>query len=111
MSVKKTVESTAKRLAKIGEHKDGELHHIEVHPAENGFTVHHHAHKGPSKKNDRFDYLEGPHHVEKTVHESAKSAHKHVKGILEEHEGGMKALDKNQSGKPVDNEKDDMEED
>ena len=109
MSIKKTVHSVAKRLEKVGEHKEGELHHIEVHPAENGFRVEHHMHKGKPKKGDMYDYG-GTHKVE-TVHESAKSAMKECKGICEEHEGGMKALDKNQSGKPVDNEKDDMEED
>lgn len=87
MSIKKTVHSVAKRLEKVGEHKEGELHHIEVHPAENGFRVEHHMHKGKPKKGDMYDHY-GTHKVE-TVHESAKSAMKECKGICEEHEGSQ----------------------
>jgi hypothetical protein len=87
MSVKKTVESTAKRLAKVGNHKEGDLHHLEIHPAENGFTVEHHFH-GKKSKGDSQWGPSNPTSSAVTVHESAKKAMKHCQGICDEHEKG-----------------------
>ena len=90
MSVKKTVESTAKRLAKVGNHKEGDLHHIEIHPAENGFTVEHHFH-GKKSKDGQWG-PSNPTSSAVTVHESAGKAMKHCKGICEEHEKGSQKI-------------------
>ena len=103
MALKEIVKKHAAGLAakghkhEHGKHKKGELHHIEVHPAKNGFTVEHHTHKGMDK--DGFE----PYNTDKeeTVFENHHKAAKHVKGIMEEHASMQDGLEAHQSGKPI----------
>src|SRR5579863_5061561 len=102
MSIKKTVGAVASRLSKEsgggkGINNEGELHHIEIHPAENGWRVEHHK---VSK------YAHGYWGVpdsdpEEHVFTSHHAACKHCKSVMEEHEGGMEEMDKAHSGKPI----------
>ena len=91
MSIKKTVHSVAARLSKEsgggkGINNEGELHHIEIHPAENGFRVEHHTHK---KREKHMDYEPYGTDKEEHVFETHHKALKHVKGIMEEHADSM----------------------
>jgi hypothetical protein len=83
--------------AKHKGHKKGELHHIEIHPAENGFTVEHHTHKG--ENHDGYDMFGTD--KEEHVFENHHKAAKHVKGIMEEHASMSDGLKIHQDGKPI----------
>lgn len=109
MSVKKTVKGVAARLEKesgggkgINNEHEGELHHIEIHPAENGWRVEHHTHK---KRERGMDFPPYGTDKEEHVFENHAKACKHCKGIMEEHSSLQDADEMHETGELEEGEK------